>query len=97
MKGVKFAGQKDPYGSHDEEGQQEGENVLLSSRTGRDRFPFGVMRFFNIFVCQLINNQQIEPFSRGSPESPTIPLYERGGLKANNQAWKNRKARQKIT
>jgi hypothetical protein len=55
------------------------------------------MRFFNIFVCQLINNQQIEPFSRGSPESPTIPLYERGGLKANNQAWKNRKARQKIT
>lgn len=86
MKGVKFSGQKDPDGSHDEEGQQEGENVLFRSRTGRGRFPLGVMRFFNIFVFLLINNQQIEPFSRGSPESATIPLYERGGLKANNQA-----------
>jgi hypothetical protein len=97
MKGVKFTGQKDPDGSHDEKGQQEGENVLLRSRTGRGRFPLGVMRFFNIFICLLINNQQIEPFLHGSPESPTIPLYARGGLKANNQAWKNRKASQKIT
>ena len=86
MKGVKFTGQKDPDGGHDEKGQQEGENVLLRSRTGRGRFPLGVMRFFNIFVCLLINYQQIEPFSRGSLESPTIPLYERSGLKANNQA-----------
>ncbi len=41
MKGVKFAGQKDPDGSHDEEGHQEGRDILSGFIMGGGSFSLG--------------------------------------------------------
>lgn len=76
MKGVKFAGQKDPDGKHDREGQQERRNVLFGSRTGWGRFPFGGLKSLGVSICLRIRIQKMEPFSRGSPESPAIPRFK---------------------
>jgi hypothetical protein len=64
MKGVKFAGQKEPDSSHDKKGQQKRKNILFGSRTGWGRLPFGGLKSFGVSICLCIRIQKMSLLSR---------------------------------